>query len=127
MAEDPLADDTLLQRLAARVKAGSVNPVATPIAKFKKNYGPILARASAGQLQVISHKGEQFVLLSMAQVRNLMPPEDNRTMAELFAGLPTLSGRPPLRAQSPGNAATAADQYRLPPGLKNSSRWRQTP
>jgi len=35
------------------------------------------------------------------------------TMAELFVGLPTLSG-PPLRARSPSNAATGADQYRLP-------------
>ena len=125
MAAHPLTDDMLVQRLAARVQAAGVNPVATPIAKFKKNYGPILARASAGQLQVLSRHGEQFVLLSMAQVRNLMPPEDHRTMAELFAGLPTLSG-PPLRVQSPSNAATAADQYRLPPSLQNSSRWRKT-
>ncbi|WP_232229800.1 hypothetical protein [Polaromonas glacialis] len=122
-----MTDDMLLQRLAARVKAASVNQVATPISRFTRNYGLVLDRATAGQLQVLSRHGEQFVLLSMAQVRNLIPPEDQRTMAELFAGLPTLSGRPPLRAQSPGNAATAADQYRLPPGLQNSSRWRKTP
>lgn len=75
MGADPLPDDTLLQRLAARINAAGVNPVPTPIAKFKRNYGPVLARASAGQLQVISSHGEQFILLSMAQVRNLMPPE----------------------------------------------------
>ena len=60
MAEDPLPDDTLLQSLAARVQAASMNPVATPIAKFKKNYGPVLARASAGQLKVISRKGDSL-------------------------------------------------------------------
>lgn len=117
MAEDPLANDTLLQRLADRVKAVGVNPHPTPVSKFSRKSGPVLTLASAGQLQVISRGEEQFVLLSMAQVRNLMPPEDNRTMAELFAGLPSMSGLA-LRAQSPGNAATAADQYRLPPGLK---------
>jgi len=127
MAEDQLPDDTLLQRLAARVQAAGVNQVATPIARFTRNYGPVLDRATAGQLQVLSRHGEQFVLLSVAQVRNLIPPEDHLARAELFAGLPTVSGRPPLRAQSPGNAATAADQYRLPPGLQNSRRWRQTP
>ena len=117
MAANLLSDDMLLQRLAARVQAASMNPVTTPISKFSRNYGPVLARASAGQLQVISRKGEQFFLLSMAQVRNLMPPEDNRTMAKLFAGLPSMSGLA-LRVQTPANAATAADQYRLPPGLK---------
>ena len=117
MATHPLANDMLLQRLATRVKAAGVNQVATPIARFTRNYGPVLDRAIAGQLQVLSRGKEQFVLLSMAQVRNLMPPEDNRTMAELFAGLPSMLGLA-LRAQSPGNAATAADQYRLPPGLK---------
>lgn len=107
----------LLQRLAARIKAAGVNPHPTPMAEFSRKYGPVLTRASEGELQVLSRGEEQYVLLSMAQIRNLMPPEDNRTMAELFAGLPTLSG-PPLRAQSPSNAATAADQYRLLPGLK---------
>jgi hypothetical protein len=126
MAEDPLANDTLLKRLADRVKAAGVNPHPTPVSKFSRNYGSVLTLASAGHLQVISSGEEQFVLLSMAQVRNLMPPEDHRTMAELFAGLPTISG-PPLRAQSPSNAAAATHQYRLPPGMKNSSRWRQTP
>ena len=99
MAEDPLPDDTLLQRLAAWVQAVSMNPVATPISKFSKNYGPVLTLASGGQLQLLSRGDEQFLLLSMAQVRNLMPSEDNRTMAELFAGLPSMSGLA-LRAQS---------------------------
>ena len=117
MVEDPLTDDTLLQRLAAQVQAAGVNPHPTPIAKFSRNYGSVLMHASAGQLQVISRGEEQFVLLSMAQIRNLMPPEDRRTMAELFAGLPTVPG-PPLRAQSPANTAGAKDQYRLPPMKK---------
>ena len=107
MAADPLADDTLLQRLAARVNAAGVNPHPTPISKFSRNYGQVLSLASAGQVQVLSRGEEQFFLLSMTQVRNLMPSEDNRTMAELFAGLPSMSGLA-LRAQSPGNAATAA-------------------
>ena len=117
MAKDPLAEDTLLQRLAARVKAASMNPHPTPISKFSRNHGPVLTLESAGQLQVLSRSEEQFVLLSMTQVRDLLHPKADRTMAELFAGLPTISG-PPLRAQSPGNAADAACQYRLPPGPK---------
>ena len=64
-------------------------------------------------MQLLSYGDEQFVLLSTTQVRNLMPPEDQRTMAELVAGLPTLSGSP-LRSQFPSNAAAATDQYRLP-------------
>ena len=107
MAADPLADDTLLQRLAARVNAAGVNPHPTPISKFSRNYGQVLSLASAGQVQVLSRGEEQFFLLSMTQVHNLLSPEDHRTMAELFTGLPTISG-PPLRAQSLGNAADAA-------------------
>lgn len=60
MAENPLADDMLLQRLAAQVQAASMNLVATPISKFTQNYGPVLNRATAGRLQVLSRHGEQF-------------------------------------------------------------------
>ena len=69
MAEDPLADDMLLQRLA------------TLISRFTRNYGSVLNRATAGQLQVLSRNGEQFVLLSMAQACNLLSPDDHRTIA----------------------------------------------
>lgn len=110
--------DLLIQLLRRRLRQRDVSYDVTTITQFRANYADLLERANAGHVQAIKRGKEQYVLLSMDQMASLVAPQtDQRSLAELFRGLPTISDRKELRAVPAENEADAFDQYRLPSQL----------
>lgn len=100
-------------RVAAEcVGARRINFAGTPMSVFKVRYATVLKRAKAGSIEVLTRGRERFVILAPEQVMALASRVSRgRTVAEVFAGLPTVPAMtPPLRATS----TRAKDPYRVP-------------
>lgn len=80
-----------VRTIAARVGAKRVNLVGTPVADFKTKYATVFKRANAGSVEVVTQGRQRFVVLGLDQVLALIPNASRRrTVAEVFAGLPTV-------------------------------------
>lgn len=88
---DAVAFQAALRTLAARVGAKGLDAVVTPISVFRSSYTAVLDRVRNGSIEVITHRGEAFVLLGRSQLSSLMrETESRRTAAELLDGLPSV-------------------------------------
>ena len=102
----------ILMKIAMRIGAPEVDESGTNISAFKTNYSTVLDRAKNGSVEVVTRGRQRFVILAEEQAVALITnTESDRTVAEVFAGLPTMpaeSSRP--RAMS----SATVDHYRLP-------------
>ena len=87
--------------------------VVTSISVFRNSHAAVFDRIRNGSIEVITHRGEPFVLLGQNQLLSLMgKTEGRRTAAELLDGLPSVAsdGHIP-RAQS----ILSKSHHRVPP------------
>lgn len=84
--------------VGARVRAGDVNVAGTPVSVFKTHYATILKRINAGAIEVVTQRGQPFVILGLDQVIALVKKQSTtRRVREVFAEFPTVpaSATPP--------------------------------
>jgi hypothetical protein len=110
-AADPSFGD-IVQLIAVRIGAPTVDAAGTNISSFKTNYSTVLDRANGGSVEVVTRGRQRFVLLAEEHAQTLMASiEDGRTVGEAFAGLPFM----PAAGERPrAMSVAAAEQYRLP-------------
>jgi len=104
--------EAALKLLAARIGTAEVNVTGTPISTFKVQYATILNRVRAGSIEVVTRRGEPFVLLNLSQVLALVQGgRPALSVREVLAGLPSVSiSGPPPRLVS----RHARSHYRVP-------------
>ena len=102
----------IVQLIAVRIGAPTVNEAGTNISAFKTNYSTVLDRANGGSVEGGTRGRQRFVLLAEEHAQTLVAGiEGGRTVGEVFAGLPTM----PADSARPRAASVAtAEQYRLP-------------
>lgn len=102
-----------LRVVAAHVGAKDIHAAGTPISTFRANYAAILERVEAGALEVVTRRGEPFVILSLEQVLALATDvRRNLTAADLLKELPSApksDGVPRVRHQ-----VLAKSHHRVP-------------
>jgi hypothetical protein len=101
-----------VKAIAARVGATDINAAGTPISAFKTNYSSVLKRVKSGSVEIVNQGQEPFIILGLDQAVALMSNTvSDRTVAEVFAGLPSVpaSGRLPRDV-----SIDAEDHYRVP-------------
>ncbi|CAG9236400.1 conserved hypothetical protein [Paraburkholderia tropica] len=101
-----------VKAIAARVGATDVNAAGTPISAFKTNYSSVLKRVKSGSVEIVNQGQEPFIILGLDQAVALMSNTvSDRTVAEVFAGLPSV----PATGKLPRDASIdAEDHYRVP-------------
>ena len=101
-----------VKAIAARVGATDVNAVGTPISAFKTNYSSVLRRVKSGSVEIVNQGPEPFIILGLEQAVALMSNTvSDRTVAEVFAGLPSV----PASGKLPRDVSIeAVDHYRVP-------------
>ncbi|WP_322047864.1 hypothetical protein [Paraburkholderia sp. J67] len=101
-----------VKAIAARVGATDVNAAGTPISAFKTNYSSVLKRVKSGSVEVVNQGQEPFIILGLDQAVALMSNTvSDRTVAEVFAGLPSV----PASGKLPRDVSIdAEDHYRVP-------------
>jgi len=77
--------------LGTRVGARDVNVAGTPISVFRTHRVAILRRITAGSLEVVTWRGQPFLILGLHQVIALVANRrTTRMVREVFAKLPTV-------------------------------------
>ncbi|MBN3814634.1 hypothetical protein [Paraburkholderia sp. Ac-20347] len=101
-----------VKAIAARVGATDINAAGTPISAFKTNYSSVLKRVKSGSVEIVNQGQEPFIILGLDQAVALMSNTvSDRTVAEVFAGLPSV----PATGKLPRDASIdAEDHYRVP-------------
>ncbi|WP_425953006.1 hypothetical protein [Ralstonia pseudosolanacearum] len=112
--EQPTLEDfkVAVRVVAARIGAKDVNAAGTPISAFKTNYASILKRVKEGSFEVVKQGKEPFVILGLKQFVALATDTGRgRTVAEVFAGLPSV----PATEEPPRfTSIQTKSQYRVP-------------
>ena len=101
-----------LQQLATYLGAPRPNEIGTYIPKLKKDLRSVFERVNNGSVEVITLEHQRFVVLSEEQALTLIARTKSKTVADIFAGLPTLTGTPP----SMYSIKEEVDQYSLHDG-----------
>nr|CUV45041.1 conserved protein of unknown function [Ralstonia solanacearum] len=97
--------------IAARVRALRVNLRGTPMPALKAQTAAVFNRVASGSVEVVTRGRQQFVVLGLDQVLALIPNAGRRrTVAEVFAGLPTV---PPSIPRLRFTSVAAPSPYRL--------------
>lgn len=101
-----------VKAIAARVGATDINAAGTPISAFKTNYSSVLKRVKSGSVEIVNQGQEPFIILGLDQAVALMSNTvSDRTVAEVFAGLPSV----PATGKLPRDVSIdAEDHYRVP-------------
>lgn len=101
-----------VKAIAARVGATDINAAGTPISAFKTNYSSVLKRVKSGSVEIVNQGQEPFIILGLDQAVALMSNTvSDRTVAEVFAGLPSV----PATGELPRDVSIdAEDHYRVP-------------
>lgn len=77
--------------LGTRVGAKNINVAGTPISAFRTQHVAILERIDAGSVEVVTRRGQPFLILGLHQVIALVSNRHaTRTVREVFATLPTV-------------------------------------
>jgi hypothetical protein len=101
-----------VKAIAARVGATNVDTAGTPISAFKTNYSSVLKRVKSGSVEIVNQGQEPFIILGLDQAVALMSNTvSDRTVAEVFAGLPSVSASGKLPRDV---SIDAEDHYRVP-------------
>lgn len=104
--------EAALRALAARVGATEVNVVGTPISEFTTRYATILNRIRAGSIEVITQRGEPFVILGLHQVLALLGNGNaKRSAREILARLPSVPASVPMPRYT---SVLTKSPYRVP-------------
>lgn len=104
--------EAALKAVAARVGATEVNVVGTPISAFTTRYATILNRIRAGSIEVITQRGEPFVILGRHQVLALLGNGNaKRSVQEILAGLPSVPASVPRPIYT---SVLTKSHYRVP-------------
>lgn len=89
--------EAALRAVAARIGATEVNVVGTPISAFAKRYTTVLNRIRAGSIEVVTQRGESFVILGLHQVLALLEKGSaKRSAREILARLPSVPASFPM-------------------------------
>lgn len=87
--------EAALRVVAACVGARRIN--VTPISVFSRHHVALFKRIRAGSVEVVTHRGEPFVILGMNQVLALVADQSvGRAAAEIPAGLPAIPASPAI-------------------------------
>lgn len=70
----------------------------TPISAFSRHHFAVLKRIRAGSVEVVTHRGEPFVILGMRQVLSLVADQSvgRAAAAEIPVGLPAIPASPAI-------------------------------